>query len=237
MKNLLSILVLFLWIVSCDPCDDCDSVTFEPTVSFVFINQDSINNLDDSLAVFAFNDSALVANIDSLDVLRDSLQVVSDSIENGGSLNSQKMDLEQWISERQTDSLLFTNKNEDADSLTTVFNQIKSIINSGLMQVEQIEILGTSFVEVYDDIDSATSWSIPLSFDKSFTQYEVTIADFTDIIELDYDVFQEVDEERNVLVRTENLRVIDKMYMEIDSVKSNCDENCIDGETVFTFYF
>lgn len=235
-KFLLSILI-FSIIMSCDPCDDCDSVVFEPRITLVFINQDSLNSLNDSLAVFAFNDSALSANIDSLGILRDSLQIINDSIENGGNLDSQKMDVEEWISERQSDSTLFATKNQDADSLTTVFNSTKSTINSGLMQVNQIEIVGTTFIETYEDVDSATSWSIPLSYDKSFTEYEVSIANFTDIIELDYDIFQEVDNERNVLLRAENIRVVERDYQEINSIETNCEENCIDGETVFTIYF
>ena len=237
MKNFLSIAIFFTILVSCDPCDDCSSTSFEPTVSFVFINQDSIASIDDSLAVFVFNDSVLTANIDSLTVLRDSLLIIDDSIANGGNLGTEKANLEQWIIDRQTDSLEFATRNKDADSLTSVFNETKTTINSGLIQVDQVEILGTSFVETYTDIDSATTWSIPLSFDGSFNQYEVMIADLTEVIELNYEVVQEIDEERNVLIRAQNIQVLDKVYIEIDSVKSNCEENCIDGETVFTFYF
>ncbi len=236
MKNFLSIAILFVILVSCDPCDDCSTTSFEPTVSFVFINQDSISHIDDSLAVFAFNDSVLTANIDSLDILRDSLHIVNDSITNGGSLISEKEDLEQWIQSRQADSLEFATRNKDADSLATIFNATKTTINSGLIQVDQVEILGTSFIETYEDIDSAVTWRIPLSFNQSFNQYQVTISNLTEIIELSYDTKQEINEERNVLIRAENIQVIDKMYVEIDSVKSNC-ENCTDGETVFTFYF
>ncbi|MEP1032124.1 hypothetical protein [Ekhidna sp.] len=231
MKNILGILTFFLLIVACDPCDDCDSVAFEPTVSFIFINQDSINSIDDSLSVFAFNDSSFSANVDSLDILRDSLQSVNDSIANGGDLNSEQMNLEQWINERQTDSALFATINKDADSISGIFNATKTIINSGLLLVDQIEILGASSTLTYQD--SAIIWSIPLSYEGAFTQYEVTIAGEAEIIELAYDNFQEVGEQRNVLIRAENIRVVNEPY---DSL-INCEENCIDGEATFTFYF
>lgn len=231
MKNCLSIFSIFLIIAACDPCDDCDSISFEPTVSFTFINQDSISSIDDSLAVFAYNDSALSTNGDSLLILRDSLNVINESISNGGDFTTEKMNLEQWIAERQGDSTLFATKNKDADSLSTVFNTTKSLISSGLLLVDQIEILGASNVLTYTD--SAISWNIPLSFDGSFTEYEVTIAGVTETIELAYDNIQEVDEQRNVLIRAENIRVINTSY---DSL-INCDENCIDGEASFTFYF
>ncbi|WP_436516731.1 hypothetical protein [Ekhidna sp. To15] len=231
MKNCLSIFSLFLIIVACDPCDDCDSISFEPTVSFTFINQDSISSIDDSLAIFAFNDSALSVNEDSLLVLRDSLNTVNESISNGGDFTTEKMNLEQWIAERQVDSTFFATKNKDADSLSTVFNAAKTTINSGLLLVDQIEILGANNLITYTD--SATTWNVPLSFDGSFTEYEVTIAGITETIELAYENIQEVDEQRNVLIRAENIRVVNTPY---DSL-INCEENCIDGEASFTFYF
>ena len=239
MKNLLGIAILFfIFITSCDPCDDCSSTSFEPTISFVFINQDSIQNLDDQLAVFAFNDSALTVHVDALDTLRRRCSEIQAGLDTGNtSFQAEKDEILALILDRQADSLNFATLNKDADSLTAVFNEVKATINSGLIQVDQIEILGSSFTETYEDIDSATSWRIPLSFDGSFNQYEVTISDLTEIIELDYDVMQEIDEERNVLIRAQNIRIIEKMYVEIDSVQSNCEENCIDGETVFTFYF
>lgn len=234
-KQLFSISILFLLIVSCDPCEDCDTVSYEPTVSLVFINQDSIKHINDSLTVFALNDSSLSANIDSLDVLRDSLQIVKDSIANGGMLNDEKMNLEMWIAERQSDSSFYAALNEDADSLTTVFNQAKSTINSGLLQLDRIEILGTGTEFTYED--SATVWSIPLSYDEKFNQYEVTIEGISDIIELSYENYQELDEERNVIIRARNIQVLSFTRNQLNEIESNCEETCLDGEATFTIYF
>ncbi|NQZ75655.1 MAG: hypothetical protein HRT61_06020 [Ekhidna sp.] len=234
MKGSLSILTLFLLITSCDPCEDCGAaISSEPTVSFVFINQDSIQQIDDSLAVFAFNDSSLTSNIDSLIRLRDSLQIVNDSIENGGILIVERQNLEQWIVNRKMDSMFFAELNEDADSLSTLFNGVKSTISSGLLEVSQIEVLGTSFIETYEDIDSATSWKVPLSYQGLFGEYEVRISDRTDRIIIEYENFQEVDEERTLLIRAQDIRVTESTY---DSL-INCEVNCLDGETIFTFYF
>ncbi|MEO9869515.1 hypothetical protein [Ekhidna sp.] len=235
MKNILSIFVLFILIISCDPCDDCDSVTFEPTVSFIFINQDSIEAINDSLSVIAEIDSSLSTNIDSLILLKDSLQILEDSIANGGMLDQQKIDIETLIGSRQADSLLFAMKNAGTDTIIPILNSTVASINSGLILVSEIAIPGTGYSEVYED--SALVWSIPLSFDNAFAEYNVTIDGFTETIELLYDNVQTVDEQRNVLIRAENIEVINKTYLEIDSVKSNCTENCVDGEATFTFYF
>lgn len=231
MKNILSIFILFILIVSCDPCDDCDSVSFEPTVTFIFINQDSISSIDSKLAEINQIDSSLTANVDSLTVLRDSLTIVNDSIANGGSLTTEKLNLEQWISDRQADSTIFAVQGEGNDSISDVLSTTKTTINSGLILVDQIDIPGSNSILTYED--SSTTWSIPLAFDGSFTEYEVTIAGVTETIELAYDNVQEVDEQRNVLIRAENIRVVNEPY---DSL-INCEENCIDGEATFTFYF
>ena len=235
MKQLLYIFILFTFIVSCDPCDDCDTVSFEPTISLIFINQDSIVHIDDSLAVFAFNDSIVSASTDSIEVLRDSLTLVIDSIANGGSLASEQADLEQKILVMQADSSFYATLNVDADSLTAVFTTTKSTISSGLIKLDSIEVLGTSSVFTYED--SAAVWSIPLSFDASFNQYEVTVAGTSDILEFSYENFQEVDQERRVLIRAKNIRLTSFTQNQIDSVLTSCGETCNDDEATFTVYF
>ncbi len=190
--------------MSCDPCDDCDSILFEPTVSFVFINQDSIENINDSLAVISFNDSRLSVSIDSLIILRDSLQTIQELIDNGENLDREKMAIEMFIHQQKTDSLLFADLNQGTDTIIPILNQAKSIINSGLILVNQIKVLGTSFMTKNED--SATNWSIPLSFDQSFNRYEITINDLSEVIELEYHLFQEVDEQRTVLIRAACVR-------------------------------
>ncbi|WP_144017342.1 hypothetical protein [Ekhidna lutea] len=236
MKQLLSIFILFLLIVSCDPCDDCNTVSFEPTVALVFINQDSIKNLNDSLAVFAFNDSALSVHESALDTLRDRLEEVQNGLDTGNtSLQSEKDKILKLIPERQSDSTFYATLNEDADSLTAVFNATKATINSGLVELDQIEILGTSTIFTYED--SATVWSIPLSYNEEFNQYEITIEGISDIIEFDYENFQEVDDTRNVLIRAKNIQIIDFTENKIDSILTNCNDNCVDGEATFTIYF
>ncbi|MEM7296843.1 MAG: hypothetical protein AAF391_01090, partial [Bacteroidota bacterium] len=92
----------------------------------VFINADSVAGIDSALVVFAAIDSSLNANIDSLTTLRDSLQIVIDSIANGGSLNSERNQLDQWILDRQADSILFANENDGLDSVATVLNSTKT---------------------------------------------------------------------------------------------------------------
>lgn len=232
MKNLLLSISLFSFImVSCDPCDDCSTITFEPTVQLIFINSDSLQAIDSTLVAIESIDSALSANIDSLLVLRDSLNSIIDSIANGGLLSQQQSIIESQISERRTDSTIFGTRYEEVFPLISVLTQTKSTINSGLMLVSNIDIpeIGSSLTYM----DSSTFWNIPLSFNKDFTLYDITIDNEVYRIEFDYNNFTEVDQQRNVLVRAKDIRVINHSF---DSLKA-CDDNCIDGEATFTFYF
>ncbi|WP_420578066.1 hypothetical protein [Ekhidna sp.] len=205
MKQLLSIFILFLFIVSCDPCDDCDTVSYEPTVSLVFINQDSIAELDTLISINALKTDTLDSIIGTID---------SEETFKIDSLNKVKSDL---------------------DSANGVYNSIKSTINSGLLQLDRIEILGTGTEFTYED--SATVWSIPLSYDAEFNQYEVTIEGISDIIELSYENYQELDEERNVIIRARNIQVLSFTRNQLNEIESNCEETCLDGEATFTIYF
>ena len=54
---------------------------------------------------------------------------------------------------------------------------------------------------------------------------------------MDYETFQEVDRERNVLIRARNIKVISFTQNTVDSVLTNCEETCQDGEATFTIYF
>ncbi len=204
-KQLLSIFILFLFIVSCDPCDDCDTVSYEPTVSLVFINQDSIAELDTLISINALKTDTLDSIIGTID---------SEETFKIDSLNKVKSDL---------------------DSANGVYNSIKSTINSGLLQLDRIEILGTGTEFTYED--SATVWSIPLSYDAEFNQYEVTIEGISDIIELSYENYQELDEERNVIIRARNIQVLSFTRNQLNEIESNCEETCLDGEATFTIYF
>lgn len=188
-------------IASCDPCDDCDSVTFEPTVSFVFINQDSVARLDTLISINGLRKDTVDSIIATLDASEEAKL---------DSLNRVKTSL---------------------DSANSVYAGIQTLINTGSLRVEQVAILGANSTLTFED--SATSWTIPLSYDKSFNQYEVSIAGVSETVELSYDLFQELDDERNVLIRAENIRVSNTPY---DSL-INCEENCVDGETTITFYF
>ena len=76
----------------CFECEDCDDIISEPTVSFTFIDFDSLtlveNNLKSLTDSLVYIDS--VGNELSLisKYLEDSLSILNDSIDNGGMLEA-----------------------------------------------------------------------------------------------------------------------------------------------------
>lgn len=199
----------------------------------MFVNADSLKKLEDSLSVIAFNDSALSSHINVLDTLRDRLEEVQFGIDTGNtSLEEEKNLILMLIPDNQTDSSLFATLNQYADSTATIFNQAISTINSGLIKIDSIQFIETGDTLLY--LDSAITYTIPLSFDKSFTQYAIAIDGTIYQIEVDYSIFEEIDIERNVLLRAKDIQII-LPENSFDSLQT-C-ETCTDGEASFILYF
>ena len=227
-------LAIFVLLLSCDPCPDCGKpIASEPTVEMIFIYQDSIDAIDEVLMDLDSLDSTFISINTLLADFRDSLQALNDSIDLG---------LTEYVDERdavldtipqiQMDSL-FLETLKIEDSISTL-SSTRATINSGNILVNEIRFPEVNESLTYTDDDSSDVWFFPLSFEKRFAIYEVLIQDETLVIELDYETFTEVDEERNVRIRAENIQLIDTTG--VDSVIV-CEQNCVDGEASFTFYF
>ncbi|MEM6643320.1 MAG: hypothetical protein AAF616_10095 [Bacteroidota bacterium] len=236
MRNLVFAVLLFGLLAACDPCEDCGaSLVFEPTVEMIFVNADSLKDIRDSLGIIAFNDSALASNSFILDTLQDRIEEIDLIL---ATMDSALLELEKAeilnvsVPMRKADSALFAELNKDADSISQLFTQAITTINSGSVELENVVIVENEATIPFTD--SATSWNFPLSFDGKFSTYTFDISDESFLIQLDYENFTEVDEERNVLIRARDLTLIDTLGF--DSVDV-CERNCFDGNATFTFYF
>jgi hypothetical protein len=202
----------------------------------MFINSDSLSHLNDSLGINSEKStelSLLLSDLtDTLRILSDSLMLLEDSIANGGDLEDELMSIQEAISNFTNDKTTATLGKIVVDSLTNVMYDIVKVINFGKVQVSLIEFLETGDTLLY--LDSATNYTLPLSFDKSFTNYGISINGFTYDIEVDYTIYEEVDAERNVLVRAKDIQII----LPINSFDSlqTC-ETCTDGSASFILYF
>lgn len=219
---------------SCDPCEECgDPILREPTVYMVFINQDSLIRIDSALLSYDSLDSSFNSINGILADLRDSLIKVEDSLALGlAEYEDEKDALLDSINKTKLDSIFLDSL--AIDSNTNVLNTIKTTINSGLIRLDSYQLLGSGQGSIIsDENDSLTSWPLPLDFNNNLTAYELFIANEEFTIELGYETFTEVGDERNVVVRAENIEVLNHTFDDLDS----CNENCIDGEATFIFYF
>ena len=235
MKNLILPFLFFITLSSCDPCPDCgEPLVFEPTVEMIFINQDSINIITDSLGFFTFNDSALSSNVFILDTLKSRLTEVQAGLDtaDNAALEQEKLEIEQLITLRTADSTLFASRNIDSDSLTDLLTTRRSSISSGFIRISSAEVLETERL-LFSDTAEAT-WNFPLLFDGNQTSYDITLWDELFSVSIGYATSTEIGQERDVIIRASDIQVIETSGF--DSL-INCETNCIDGNASFTFYF
>jgi len=230
------ILILTIYfLIACDPCDDCESIIFEPTVEMVFINQDSLIHLTDSINKNLRSDSILNDSINFyeqiVDDFVDSIRIWKDSLIDGVPFDT--LFLFNEIIRRSDSIVTWGVASDTLTSFNAQMNNVISVINSGSVKITNLsyrETGGTLFLED----DSSTIFSLPISYDKSFLTYDITIeGDSTYFVTLDFDLVEETDMRRNVLIRAENISITDTDFQDFD----NCETNCNDSEAVFTFYF
>ncbi|MEM6830522.1 MAG: hypothetical protein AAF551_08380, partial [Bacteroidota bacterium] len=176
-KSYLNLFVLTLLIASCDPCDDCDSILFEPTINLVFINQDSLDKIDvrrTEINSFITELDEELRIIDSiLTHLNTRITDLNRRIEDGEDLEFEKMQAEDSVI-RITSNRTTPQENKDAQEIILdTLNTTTATINSGLLFVDAIEIIETGGLLTFED--SATSFRVPLSTNASFFNYAVTI--------------------------------------------------------------
>jgi len=166
--------------------------------------------------------------------------VVRDLIADGEDLQGLEASIEEIITDFNEDRTQKIEIRETLDSLSQVINGSIAQLNSGLVLMEFIEIVEIESPITYGDDSLATSFAIPLSIDESFFNYEVnivrdtnTFATETGTFQVGYELFRDIDDDRNVLIRAQNIQIINHSFDSLDA----CEENCLDGQSIFTFYF
>ncbi len=236
-KTYVNIFILVLLIASCDPCDDCDAIFFEPTISLVFIDQERLDLLQTERTEVQSIIDGLDGELDYIDsilnYLNNRITELNIRIDAGEDLENEKGPAEDSVRNFTAQRESPQENKEDQESILDSLNTDISTINSGDIFVNSIEIIETGSVLSYPD--SATSFSVPLSMDTSFLNYAVTIGDETNTFVVDYELFQEVDADRNVLIRARDI----ELMITNDSFDSlvSCQENCLDGQATFTLFF
>lgn len=243
MKHWYKIIVFWgLIAIACDPCEDCGEPFFyDPTVKFIFINQDSANALQDSMSYR----SGLIRNIDSIrriytidiDSLQDTLEVLSDSIDDGVPGYEDDTAAIGVEIRRFEDSVSVLNKTRSViDSVNKHRSNILKVINSGKLRVSKATILENGSSLPFED--SATIFPLPLLMEGGSTTYDIEIFgdDTTITISMNYKLQESVTESRVYqIIATQ----IQPKAISNDTLSVVCKnpENCISNETTVTVYF
>ena len=232
--SILTLIVASL-LYACDSCENCGPLVFEPSVELIFINADSAKTLTDSITNNTELRTALNTESQTFEDTLGYFNTFLDSIRNEQRVNENPDSL--FLNAQIT---LFTdslNTNDSTvvvlDSLNGVMNPIVTTINSGLLNVSSITVQPSGNGLTLEE-DSATSYSIPLSYDQSFDQYIIELAGESFELELTYEVYEEVDDDRRVRLRAEAIEVTSHSF---DSLIYECETNCTDDNAVFTCYF
>lgn len=239
MKHWFYILTFWGFIaVACDPCNDCgEPIQYDPLVSVIFINQDSANILNDSVAFRNLS----IRQIDSvrrilnfnLDSISDSLAVIKALIDEGQTdLEEQRTVLDQSIADILVELEEVNEERDELDSLNRYYGEILALIKSGKVPVEKATLLNNGSVLEYTD--SAVVYTIPLLMDANNTSYEFKINDQQIELHFTYTIFETVSDARVFLRRAANINVESP-----DSITVKCldPKNCLSDETTVTVYF
>lgn len=239
------LVILGVWLLvawGCDPCADCgEPLVYDPTVKMVFINQDSINQLSDSVNINKDSLSALsslrTAANDTISNLTDTISALQDLIDDGNQEYSDELAYFTQISDSIEDvRTLLSNKTKVLDSLNKLLNAVVTTMNSGNVQLKNV-VLQNNGTELFFE-DSMNRFSLPLLLgtvgEYMETTYDMTIGDESYSISIGYETFETIDDARIARVRARNTDIV---FSSFDSLKVNCPTDCISDETTVTLYF
>ena len=216
--------------------EDEERLLSEPRIQMFFINQDSLEDVQDTLV--EVSDSLVV--IDTLlTYYSDSASIVFDSLIQLGILIQEGQDELQPRFDSLTDEReRLTTEFEATEDLDSIMNEsrkqwteVESTINSGEVLVSSITNRVNSKRVEYED--SSTLWYLPVSMneDEVFTSIELD-GQFYDL-DVSYERLITVNEFNNVIVETQNISITNDDFIRIEF---DC-QDCKGREATFIIYF
>ena len=205
---------MLLSLLMCMSCqhEDPEITGLAPYFRVKFINQGSIDILEDSIALV---DKALEDISDSLTVI-DSLEIIYDTLDL--SVNKESLsDLRQIFNEKKTG-----------------YNSSISLINSGKMKVQKIEGDDGSGTISYSD--SLTLYKIPLNPNTDFSRFYIYIEGSEYSIDTRYER-NTIEDNRNIIIQATNFEVLDQSGFRDLSISNSDSVNLTsDGATIVAYF-
>ena len=235
----LPILSTFLFVLfGCDNCEECESVVSAPRTSFIFIDGEALQNLEDSLTVISDSLNTLNTEIDTLNeqinTFVDSLGVINSLLDSGRvELRDDSLALQEII---DVQTLVLDSLQQTADSLSSISSTVTANANevaSGLILLDTAQNLSNGNCLTFSD--SAAVYSLPLETGSPETSYSFSITGNRYRVDLSYVTAQTLSIERELRVIAQELTVLDHTF---DSLTVFCTTTeCISNETSLVCYF
>lgn len=242
MINTAHMIALFMSLVMlsyCNECQDCDGVISEPNASFTFIDFDSLMWVESNLT--SITDSLLY--IDSVgeelslisEYLKDSLKFLTDSIENGGLLEEERILIIDQIS--LIDSLTFINEEND-DHYTIKINEMNKIQTALKMGNLMVDTVFNLFNDQYQILENlASRYEIPLNYNDSLSSFGFSISGHFYFINLQHTNELIIDVRGNAIVSISQIDTVPNAH-NFANISIQCqDLSCKANETDFTCYY
>lgn len=217
------VLLLLAW--GCSDCEECETSVDAPRVSFVFLNQTSLDTLNTNLATIdaSLTDlrasaTALTASNVTLDSLLDSLTA---RIERG--MVELKDDSIATANKIEANNQLLTSNTESQTSLNTERSTLSTTIatvESGNLVVDTVTNLATGTFQTFTD--SATVYKLPLDPNNEAISYAFSIASVEYDLTVTYTTSTSQSARRNILVGAENIAFTTTSF---DSVRVDPETN------------
>ena len=223
----------------CFECEDCDGIISEPTVSFTFIDFDSLTWVENNLT--SLTDSLL--HIDSVSdelfliskYLEDSLSILNDSIDNGGLLEAEQLLIISNID--WTDSLILLNEEniEHYNFKIDEMMEIQTTLKNGSLGADTVFNL---LNDQYQVLDSFTyQHKIALNYNDSLSFLGFSIASHRYFINLQHRNELVIDVRGNARISLSEIDTIPYSH-NFASIIIQCENSsCKANETVFTCYY
>lgn len=217
-------------ISSCEDCEDCAPVVTQPSLRAVFINQDSLMELNDSIDSIDISlnttDSLLSETNSTINQFIDSLFNVEAGIDTGNTaLEGIRDILADTIEVLELQSNEYQNQIDSYESKKKELNSIIRVINSGNVWIREITNLLTEASVTYED--SSTLWSLPVDLNQDSVKYQIRIDRQDYQVSIRYSRDQDVNVRRQVILSIENIEISN--YVGFDTVT-------VDEKTL-TLYF
>ena len=237
--HIVVLLMTLLILSDCEECNDCDGFISEPTASFTFIDEDSLYWIEDNLQVMTdsllYTDSVYGQLSLISEYLKDSLIILTDSIENGGLLEAEQLrTTDQMI---LIDSLIFTNVGYQSYYTTEIdkLNIIKTTLVSGNVLVDTVFNLFNNQYQVFEELTS--QYFIPLNYNDSLSSLAFSIAGHLYFINLHHTNKWMLDVRGNASVSISQIDTIPYSH-NFANILINCEnKSCQANEIVFTCYY